>query len=72
MKRYLILLLLIPILACNGLSTPLPPTPTVVSVTPTLISPTATPAAPSLTEIPSTELSPTNPSPDATTFPELK
>ena len=69
MKRYLILLLLIPILACNGLSTPLPPTPTVVSVTPTLISPTATPAAPSLTEIPSTELSPTNPSPDATTFP---
>ena len=70
MRRYLILLLLIPILACNGLSTPLPPAPTVVPVTPTLTSPTATPAAPSLTEIPGTELPPTNPPPNATTFPD--
>ena len=66
MKRYLfLLLLLIPLFACNGLSTPLPPTPTVVPVTPTLPSPTAIPDTATPSPIPATDLPP-----DATTFPD--
>jgi len=70
MKRYLVLLLLIPILACNGLSTPLPPTPTTDSDPPTVVLLTEIPATPSLTEIPATESPPTETSPNATTFPD--
>jgi len=65
MKRFWILLLLLPMLACSGLNTPLPPTPTVDSVTPTFISPTEIPVTPPLTEIP-----PTNLPPNASTFPD--
>lgn len=62
MKRYL-LLLLIPILACNGLSTPLPTAPSPESATEISLPPTQT--LPSVaTTVPPTQL-PTN----ATTFP---
>ncbi len=65
MKRYLILLLLIPILACSGLNTPLPPTPTVDSGLPTIPPPTAIPDTPALTQT-----SPTDTPPVPTTFPD--
>ncbi len=65
MKRFLILLMLIPLLACNGLSTPLPPTPTPVTITPTSVPPTTIPDSPTPTELPATDTPP-----DATTFPD--
>lgn len=66
MKRFLILLMLIPLLACNGLSTPPPSTTTPVpDITPS-VSPTVVPDTPSPTEIPPT----VEPPPDATTFPD--
>jgi glucose/arabinose dehydrogenase len=40
MKRWLLLLLVLPAVACGGLNTPPPPTPTVVSPSQTSISPT--------------------------------
>lgn len=66
MKRLLILLVL-PILACNGLSTPLPATPSPVSVTNTFLPPTSEPATSAPTQIP-----PTDAPPDASTFPDSK
>ncbi len=66
MKRYLILLLLIPIVACNGLSTPLPFTPTADSGQPTVVPPTTIPDSSTQTQIPSTDLPP-----DVTTFPDV-
>ncbi len=67
MKRFLLLLVL-PILACSGLNTPLPPTLTTVPETqtpppPTVVSDTAMPTA-----IPSTDTPP--PPPNAATFPD--
>jgi glucose/arabinose dehydrogenase len=67
-RRYLILLVLIPLLACNGLSTPLPSTPTPVPDLPPFVSPTPIPDTPAPTEIPPTELPPAPP--DAMTFPD--
>ncbi len=63
MKRIWILLIL-PIFACNGLSTPLPPAPTTDSATQTFIAPTTI----SPTSAP-TQLPPTEAPPDASTFP---
>jgi glucose/arabinose dehydrogenase len=65
MKRFWILVLVLPILACSGLSTPLPSTPTVAPGLPTFSPPIAT-----LTSSAPTETPPTDPSPDATTFPD--
>lgn len=62
MKRLLILLIL-PILACNGLSTPPPSTPTPDPVTQTSLPPTQSlPPSP-------TQISPTDTPPNASTFP---
>lgn len=63
MKRLFILLLL-PILACNGLSTPPPSTTTSDSATQTFAPPTTDSATPAPTQIP-----PTEPPPNASTFP---
>ncbi|HSJ89452.1 MAG TPA: PQQ-dependent sugar dehydrogenase, partial [Anaerolineales bacterium] len=53
MRRF-ILLLILPLLACTGPGTSVPPTPTIVSTTPTAVSPTtipdtSTPAEPTAT-----------------------
>jgi glucose/arabinose dehydrogenase len=63
MKRFLSLLVLPILIACSGLSTPLPATPTSVPVTPTSIPPTAIPGTLAPTPIPPTAI------PDATSFP---
>jgi len=67
MRRFLILLVL-PILACNGLNTPLPPTPTPVPVSETSAPPTAFPVTSAPTAIPNTDTS--LPPPNASTFPD--
>lgn len=64
MKR-LILLLVLPILACAGPTTSLPSTPTLVPDTPTSLPPTLIPDTPSATNIPATD----TPS-SAVTFPD--
>lgn len=61
MRRFLILLLL-PILACNGVSTPLPSTPLPDPPTSTSLPPTQPPTP--------TPIAPTDLPPDATTFPD--
>jgi glucose/arabinose dehydrogenase len=66
MKRYLILLLVLPIVACSGLSTPLPPAPTTDPGLPTSVSPTAIPNTSEPTPLPETD---TPPPPVASTFP---
>ena len=63
--RRLIILLLLPILACNGLSTPLPSMPLPDPVTQTSLPPTTDSATPAPTQIP-----PTDAPPDATNFPD--
>src|SRR5262245_15166616 len=63
--RRLLLLLLLPIVACNGLSTPLPGTPPLASASETSAPPTAPPPSPSPTQVPPTE----TPS-SASTFPD--
>jgi len=65
MKRYLILLLLFPVIACSGISTPRPSTPTADSGLPTFVSPTTNPDQTTATQIPPTDLPP-----DAQTFPD--
>jgi len=67
MRRFLLLLVL-PILACSGLNTPLPPTPTSDSVPETSAPPTAIPDTAVPTEIPSTDTP--LPPPNASTFPD--
>lgn len=67
MNRGLILLALIPLLACNGLSTPLPPTPTPVPEITPFVPPTPFPDIPTPTEGSATDLPPAPP--DVTTFP---
>lgn len=66
MRRFLFLLTL-PILACSGLNTPFPSTPTFDPVTETSAPPTAIPETPTPTPIPFTA-TPTIP-PDASIFP---
>ena len=66
MKRFIVLLVL-PMLACSGLNTPLPPTPTSVSPTETSVPLTVIPDTAVPTQIPSTD-TPTS-IPDTTTFP---
>lgn len=66
MKRFAILLVL-PILACSGLNTPLPSTPTPDPGLPTFSPPTVAPDTPLPTDIPVTDTPP--PPSDATTFP---
>lgn len=63
MKR-LVILLVLPILACSGLSTPLPSTSLPDPVTNTPLPPTADSATPAPTQIP-----PTDSPPNASTFP---
>ena len=66
MRRYLTLLILLSLAACNGgQSTTLPPTPITDTVPPTLISPTIIPETPTPTEIPVTDTPPST-----TTFPD--
>jgi glucose/arabinose dehydrogenase len=67
MNRCLILLALIPLPACNGLSTPLPPTPTPVPEITPFVPPTPFPDIPTPTEGSATDLPPAPP--DVTTFP---
>ncbi len=64
MKRF-VLLLVLPILACSGLTTPIPSTPTTSSASPTSISPTTIPNSPAPTDI-----SATNTPPSVPTFPD--
>jgi glucose/arabinose dehydrogenase len=64
MKR-LILLLVLPILACTGPTTSLPPTPSVVPATSSPIPPTAIPATATPTDI-----SPTDTPPSTSSFPD--
>lgn len=66
MKRFIVLLVL-PMLACSGLNTPLPPTPTSVSPTETSVPLTVIPDTAVPTQISSTD-TPTS-IPDTTTFP---
>ncbi|MCI0553025.1 MAG: hypothetical protein L0287_18925, partial [Anaerolineae bacterium] len=66
--RRLILLLLIPMLACNGSDTPPPSTPTLNPATETSAPPTAIPTTPFPTEVPSTDPPPTLPG--VTAFPD--
>jgi len=63
--RLLIILLVLPILACSGLSTPPPSTPLPDSVINTPLPPTSNPATPTPTQIPPTD-TPSN----ATIFPD--
>ncbi|HSG43624.1 MAG TPA: PQQ-dependent sugar dehydrogenase, partial [Anaerolineales bacterium] len=67
MKRYLILLML-PLMACSTLDTPLPSTPTPDPNLPTFSPPTEVPATSTPTEIPHTD-TPTPPA-DVTVFPD--
>ncbi|PWB71412.1 MAG: glucose dehydrogenase [Anaerolineales bacterium] len=67
MKR-LSILLLFSLVACNGLSTPPPSTPTPDSTIPTPILPTTVPASPAPTDISETDAPP--PPPDVTAFPD--
>ena len=67
MKRFVILLVL-PILACRGLSTPLPSTPTPDPALPTFALPTTLSTTSAPTAIPPTEGPP--PPSDATSFPD--
>ena len=67
MKRFVILLVL-PILACRGLSTPLPSTPTPDPALPTFSPPTTLSTTSAPTAIPPTEGPP--PPSDATSFPD--
>jgi len=74
MKR-LIILLMLPILACSGLSTTPPSTPIPASVTQTDSSPTTIPNTPTPTQIPPTATSPsvsTFPDPNAYTWQQLE
>ena len=67
MRRLLILLVLPVLLACSGLNTPPPSTPTPVIAPDTSIAPTAIPATDAPTTIPATEVPPP---PDASSFPD--
>src|SRR5687768_2002287 len=66
--RRLILLLLLPLLACNGSETATPSTPTVVAATQASPQPTAIPNTAEATQSPPTDAPPTLPG--ATTFPD--
>lgn len=73
MKRYFLLVTVLLLTACNGGGTAPPPTPTTDSASPTIISPTTAPSSTSVpTEIPATDtnLPPTAPPEDASTFPD--
>jgi len=67
MKRYLIILFVLPIVACSGLNAPLPSTPTPDPGLPTFAPPTAIPATAIPTDVPATE-TPAPPS-DVSAFP---
>jgi glucose/arabinose dehydrogenase len=66
--RRLILLLILPLLACSGSDTPPLSTPTIESATETSAPPTAIPTTPAPTEVPPTDPPPTLPG--ARTFPD--
>ena len=65
MIKRLIVLFLLPIIACRGSNTPPPSTPTSVSGPPTSAPPTAATAT-----LTATQTSPTEPPPNASTFPD--
>lgn len=67
MRRF-ILLLLLPLLACNGSDTPPPSTPTAIAATQASPQPTAIPNTTAPTQVPPTDAPPTLSS--ATTFPD--
>ena len=66
--RRLILLLILPLIACSGSGTPPPSTPTLEPVTETSASPTTIPSTSATTEIPPTDAPTTLPG--VTTFPD--
>ena len=69
--RRLVLLLLLPLLACSGSETALPSTPTAVAATQTSPQPTAIPNTTEATQSPPTEALPTPSTlPSASTFPD--
>ena len=67
MKRYLILLFVLSLVACSGLNAPLPSTPTPDPNLPTFAPPTAVPSISVPTEIPPTKTA--MPLPQVSTFP---
>lgn len=67
-KRHLVLWILPALLACGGLNTPLPSTPTVDPASPTASPPTAVPNTVTPTEIPGTDTPP--PAPNVEAFPD--
>ncbi|MDQ3003922.1 MAG: PQQ-dependent sugar dehydrogenase [Chloroflexota bacterium] len=69
--RRLILLLLLPLLACSGSGTTTPSTPTALAATQTSPQPTAIPNTEAATQLPPTDALPTPPTlPSASTFPD--